>query len=180
MHETTDQVRRYAQRMKRERKANSSVARLGSWATTPFVILRIGLVAMYAISVYVATMALIAGVPVFDEAGRTPSGFSTAWGVGLLVTAAIATLCVSFDDPVLSRRTIWRWAELASSGMTWVLTGTYTISLHIVAYDTGDQGRQVVAAVALGLFVIPFLRFLQLASQLGRKPVDLEEPGAEQ
>lgn len=180
MHETTDQVRRYAQRMKRERKKERPWSRIESWARTPFVILRVGLVAMYAISVYVAAMALIAGVPVFDEANRTPSGFSTAWGLGLSTAALVASVCVSFDDPVLARRTFWRWTELVASGFTWVLTGTYTISLHIVAYDAGDQARQVVAAVALGLFVIPFLRFLQLSSQLGRKPVDINGAGVEE
>lgn len=167
MHETTDQIRRVArQRSSKPVRTPTPVER---WAWTPVFVLRFGLVASYVIVSYVAIIALISGIPAFDQEGRTWHGFTTWWGAAMLLGGVLATVCISVEDPLRPTRRAIQWAELIALGVVLVMAATYSGSLHIIAFATGDQNRQTVAAVSLALSVLPFARFLWLALQVGKK-----------
>lgn len=170
VHETTDRIVRGA-RTKRTREPRTR-SRVEEWAWSPVVVLRVGLVALYAINVYVAIVAFLAGVPVFTR--TTPDGWQITWAVALMLSALIAAICVSIDEPAHRHSKALRWAEMISAAGVFVLAGTYSVALHVVGFGSGDQNRQVVAAVSVALFVLPFVRFLWLTSQLGRTPANSE------
>lgn len=170
MDDTTLRVIRAAKRARKARTPNSFT----KWAGEPVVIVRAGLVADYAINVYVAIMAVTAGVPVFSL--TTPDGWTTVWATLLIIASVIATVCISSDAPAAAAmRPKWRVVEFVSTGAVWVFTGSYAAALHILGFVSQDDNRQTAAAVSLGLVVLPLFRWVYLTWRLGRRDIPSEK-----
>lgn len=157
--ETTANVRLRARKAVRRRSA------FEVWAWSPVIVLRIALVITYLLYVYFAVISFIAGVPVF--ALTTPEGYTSVWAVLLGVSAAVACIGSISDH--------WSRIELAGAIGISVLMLAYVGGLNIVGFASHDINRQAVGGSTAIAFVLPMVRLIYLAAQVGKKPA--EAPG---
>lgn len=159
--ETTAQVIRAASRRPAV-KVSRKPTPFETWAWSPVIVLRVALVITYLLYVYAAVIAFIAGIPIFDL--TTWEGYTPIWAV-LVAAGAIVSSVGALTE---------HWEKLekwASLGLSSLLAG-YTGALNIVAYGSGDLGRQFVGAIALIAMVLPATRFVYLAAQTGKRAPD--------
>ena len=128
-----------------------------SWPEAPVVLPRLTLVIVYLLCVYDGILSILAGVPIFDV--TQPVGYSAIWGALLAVSALLSAIFAT--TPRWER--LERWSCLA----VWSLLLAYVGALNFVAFVSADLDRYVVGGVAVGFFLIPFSRFLHLASKAG-------------
>lgn len=133
----------------------SSFAR---WAWGPAIVLRVSLVLTYALYVYGAIIAFLAGVPIFDL--TTPQGWTSVWAVLLAVSAAFCMVGSVKDE----WQAVEKWAALGLSSAV----VAYIIPLNLVGYVEGDLNRQFVGVVATIAGVLPVGRFVYLVAQTGK------------
>lgn len=129
------------------------------WAWSPIIVLRVALVATYVVWAFCATIAFIAGVPIFEL--TTPHGWTPIWAL-LLGISAIASAVGSLTD---AWQKLERWSSLLLSGMILAYVG----GLNIVAWGEGDLSRQFIGGVAFIAGILPITRFVYLAAQSGKR-----------
>lgn len=133
-----------------------------AWFWAPITVLRVSLISIYALYVYGAWIAFRAGIPIFSL--LTPPGYTSIWAV-LLGIAAIVSFISSLQ---MKWEKVERWAALALSAMM----AAYCVGLNLQGYTEGDLDRQFVGVIAVIAIILPFGRFLYLAAQSGKKPVN--------
>lgn len=133
-------------------------SRFARWAWGPTIVLRIALVGSYIIAVYAATLAFIAGVPVFDL--TTPAGYTVFWAT-LMGGSALVAAVASIND---------KWQRVEKWAALFVVSTllTYVFALTGVAFGEHDITRQFVSAVAGGWSLLFTTRFVYLAAQTGK------------
>lgn len=137
-----------------------SRSRFETWAWSPVIVLRVALVVTYLLHIGLATMAFIAGVPIFRL--TAPEGYSDPWALFLGI-GALAAAVGALDD---RWRTLECWAALAVTAFA----AGYVVPLYIVAFAAGDLNRQTVAIAVTFMLILPLSRFAWLAAQTGRRP----------
>lgn len=143
--------------------------RIGVWAWSPVIVLRVALVATYLMYVYASVIAFVAGVPIFNI--TTPQGYASIWA-GVLGVSALVSAIGSLTD---RWQKVEKWASLALSAMVLGYVG----GLNLMGWLSGDLNRQFVGAIALIAGILPFTRFVYLAAQSGkRKPTNVP-PGTD-
>lgn len=133
--------------------------RLGMWAWSPVVVLRVALVSTYLTYVYASAIAFLAGVPVLTL--TAPEGYTAIWAV-LMGTAAVISAVGSTSDR-------WQPLEKWSSLILSALLLAYVGGLNLVGFVEGDLDRQFIGAIALIAAILPITRFVYLAAQTGKK-----------
>ena len=140
-------ARRRADKAYRQRRRQS---KFEVWAWTEIPAYRAGLLMSYIFSVYFGLSALIAGVPAFNIAA--PEGWTPIWSIILIVAGPIGLIGIIYDTPK------FRLTELIASTLLTLTLGTYAITLLVLAYGVGDNGRVAVGSGFLWLFCGPFIR----------------------
>lgn len=137
-----------------------------AWFWTPITVLRVSLITIYFLYVYGAWIAFRAGIPIFSL--LTPPGYTSVWAALLGVAAITATI----SSLKMKWEKVERWAALGLSA----LMAAYCVGLNMQGYTEGDLDRQFIGVIAVIAIVLPFGRFLYLAAQSGKKPVNVPVP----
>lgn len=134
-------------------------SKIAMWAWGPVIILRASLVAIYLLYIYASVIAFLAGVPIFDL--TTPHGYTAVWAVALGAASVVSAIGSITDR----WQKLEKWATLALSAL---LLG-YIGGLNIVGFIENDLSRQFAGVIAIIAAVMPFVRFVYLAAQSGKK-----------
>lgn len=136
-------------------------SKFATWAWSPVIVLRVGLVLIYIGYIYASVIAFIAGVPIFDL--TTPAGYTPIWAI-LVGASAVVSAIGSITD---RWQKIEKWATLALSAMLFAYIG----GLNIVGFIEHDLNRQFIGVIAIIAAIMPVVRFVYLAAQSGKRHV---------
>lgn len=134
--------------------------RVGMWAWSPVVVLRVSLASTYMLWLFASIIAFFAGVPVFNL--TAPEGYTSIWAVLLGISAFVSAIGSTTDR----WQQLEKWASLSLSAMLLAYVG----GMNFVGWLEGDLDRQFVGAVAIIASILPVTRFVYLAAQTGKKP----------
>lgn len=138
--------------------------RFEAWAWSPVNLFRVALVSSYIIAIGFASMAGVAGVPIFKATGA--EDFTVPWAVILAVSSLVAAIG-AIDDR-------WRKMEMWAALGVLVCHFSYVVPIYVVGFFAGDVNRQAVAVALTQIIVLPLSRFAWLASRAGRLPAKVE------
>jgi hypothetical protein len=133
--------------------------RVGIWAWSPVVVLRVALASTYLMYVYAAIIGFISGVPVLDL--TTPSGYLPIWSTILGVSALVSAVGSLTDR----WQQVEKWASLGVSAMMLAYFG----GLNLMGWIENDLNRQFVGTIAIIASILPITRFVYLAAQTGKR-----------
>ena len=138
--------------------------RFETWAWSPVNLFRVALVASYIITIGLAMMGGIAGLPIFRDTGVAQ--FTLIWSVILGVSALVAAVG-AVDDR-------WHKIEMWASLGVLVCEFAYVVPVYIIGFAAGDVNRQAVALGLTHIVILSLSRFAWLASRAGRLPAKVE------
>lgn len=134
-------------------------SRLGVWIWSPVIVLRVALFAVYAVYVYGAVIAFIAGIPIFTL--TAPEGYTSAWAIALAISALLSAIGATSDH--------WQKLEKWSTLVLSALMLGYVGGVNLVGFLEMDLDRQFAGAIAIIAVILPVTRFIYLAAQSGKK-----------